>query len=70
MFCRYCGKEIEEDSCFCKYCGKNIEKTGYTSKKNHVKKFEDLSFKYRIIIIMVIIYNFTVNLLYKKFNKV
>lgn len=52
MFCRYCGKEIEEDSCFCKYCGKNIEKTGYTSKKNHVKKFEDLSFKYRIIIII------------------
>jgi hypothetical protein len=52
MFCRYCGKEIEEDSCFCKYCGKNIEKTGYTSQKNHVKKFEDLSFKYQIIIII------------------
>ena len=52
MFCRYCGKEIEEDSCFCKYCGKNIEKQVILLKKNHVKKFEDLSFKYRIIIII------------------
>lgn len=22
IYCRYCGKEIEEDSRFCKYCGK------------------------------------------------
>jgi hypothetical protein len=51
MFCRYCGKEIEEDSCFCKYCGKNIEKTGYTSNKNYVKKFTSLSIKTQIVII-------------------
>ncbi len=23
MYCRYCGKEIEEDAKFCKYCGKS-----------------------------------------------
>lgn len=51
MFCRYCGKEIEEDSYFCRYCGKNIEKIGYTSNKNYVKKFTSLSIKTQIVII-------------------
>lgn len=23
MFCRKCGKQIEDDSIFCKYCGSN-----------------------------------------------
>ena len=26
MFCKYCGKEIKDDSVFCKYCSKNIVK--------------------------------------------
>ena len=38
MFCRYCGKEIEEDSCFCKYCGKNIEKQVILLKKKSCKE--------------------------------
>ena len=25
VFCKYCGKKIDEDSKFCKYCGKNLE---------------------------------------------
>lgn len=25
MFCRYCGKEISDDSKFCNYCGKNLQ---------------------------------------------
>ena len=25
MFCKYCGKEIDEDSKFCKHCGKRFE---------------------------------------------
>lgn len=24
MFCKYCGKEITDDSCFCKFCGKSL----------------------------------------------
>lgn len=24
MFCRYCGKQIEDDSAFCKFCGKPL----------------------------------------------
>ena len=24
MYCRFCGKEIPEDSRFCKYCGKEL----------------------------------------------
>ena len=53
MFCRYCGKEIEEDSYFCKYCGKNIEKIDSILNKNSVKKYTDLSFKYQIIIMFM-----------------
>ena len=25
MFCKYCGKEIVDDSVFCKYCGANLK---------------------------------------------
>ena len=24
MYCRYCGKQIEDDSIFCRHCGKNV----------------------------------------------
>ena len=24
MYCKYCGKKIDNDSIFCSYCGKNI----------------------------------------------
>lgn len=24
MYCRYCGKQIEDDSLYCKFCGRNI----------------------------------------------
>ena len=23
MYCRYCGKEIDDDAVYCRYCGKN-----------------------------------------------
>ena len=52
MFCRYCGKEIEEDSYFCKYCGKNIEKIDSILNKNYVKKFTSLSVNTQILIIL------------------
>ena len=52
MFCRYCGKEIEEDSYFCKYCGKNIEKIDSILNKNYVKKFTSLSINTQILTIL------------------
>ncbi|MBR5823570.1 MAG: zinc ribbon domain-containing protein [Paludibacteraceae bacterium] len=52
MFCRYCGKEIEEDSYFCKYCGKNIEKIDSILNKNYVKKFTSLSVNTQIFTIL------------------
>ena len=30
MFCKYCGKKIEDDSIFCKFCRKQQNKT-YTA---------------------------------------
>lgn len=24
MYCKYCGKPIDDDSTFCKYCGKSL----------------------------------------------
>ncbi len=52
MFCRYCGKEIEEDSYFCKYCGKNIEKIDSILNKNYAKKFTSLSVNTQILTIL------------------
>lgn len=34
MYCRYCGKQIEEDSIFCKYCGKNVTEREPTKSKD------------------------------------
>ncbi len=25
MYCKYCGKEIDDDALFCKYCGKSLK---------------------------------------------
>ena len=36
MYCRFCGKQIENDSRYCKYCGKKLKKRRwrkYTKKK-------------------------------------
>lgn len=36
MFCKFCGKEIPDDSLFCKYCGKQFEQntTNNATAKN------------------------------------
>ncbi len=34
MFCKHCGKEIEDESSFCKYCGKPVS----GSKKESTNK--------------------------------
>lgn len=25
MYCKHCGKQIEDDSTFCKYCGNTVD---------------------------------------------
>jgi uncharacterized RDD family membrane protein YckC len=38
MFCKYCGKEIPENSKFCRYCGKSLDST---SRKEHPEVLSD-----------------------------
>lgn len=44
MYCKHCGKEIDDDSKFCRYCGGEQETPIINSKKNvaeeksHTKK--------------------------------
>lgn len=32
MFCKYCGKKIDDDSVFCMFCGKKVN--GHKVKEN------------------------------------
>ena len=39
MFCKYCGKLIDEDSSFCRYCGKSLhENLGITDNISAIKE--------------------------------
>ena len=38
MFCKYCGKELDDDAKFCKYCGKIVRGEAKTEdRKNSAK---------------------------------
>lgn len=38
MFCKYCGKELDDDAKFCKYCGKIVRGEAETEdRKNSAK---------------------------------
>lgn len=37
MYCKYCGKQIEEDSVFCKFCGQHLDDNKDTEKEVHVE---------------------------------
>lgn len=56
MYCRYCGKEIAEDSSFCKFCGKKVsdEENANSSltKVGLKERFTRLSKWYQIAIIV------------------
>lgn len=60
MFCRFCGKQIEEDSLFCKNCGKKVNEEGKINPlQNNISlkdKFVSLPQKYQIGIIVYIIW--------------
>ena len=50
MYCKYCGKQIEEDAIYCKYCGKNVSARSLLSLGNgFLKRFRELSLTRQII---------------------
>lgn len=56
MYCKYCGKIIEDDSIFCKHCGKKIDNTfdavSGNLRPSIVSRFTMLPQKVQIIIIV------------------
>lgn len=39
MFCKYCGKIIDDDSRFCRFCGEDISSSNsllYSTEKTHI----------------------------------
>lgn len=53
MYCKYCGKIIEDDSVFCKYCGKIVQSGRPLSKnKGILTRFLELSSRKQIAIIL------------------
>lgn len=38
MYCKYCGKQIQEDSVFCPHCGKRIDGEREFANKIHKNK--------------------------------
>lgn len=56
MYCKYCGKIIEDDSIFCKHCGKKIDNSVDTlsgsSRPGIVSRYTMLPQKVQIIIII------------------
>lgn len=61
MYCRYCGKQIEEDSLFCKHCGGSLKEMDKKSEMVLFKikpwnRFKSLSLVAQIIISVYLIY--------------
>lgn len=56
MYCKYCGKQIDDDSTFCKYCGKSLEDSTNSSQNptKSIKSLFNLD-KRRIDIILAVV---------------
>lgn len=54
MYCKYCGQQIDDDSCYCKHCGKMISGTSCfsTISNRMLKRFTTLSIKKQLIILL------------------
>ena len=50
MYCKYCGKQIDDDSVFCQYCGKSL--SGIIQSSNHLKSFIKRHFVFSILLII------------------
>lgn len=36
MYCKHCGRSIDDNSVFCTYCGKSVQKTQHTFEANKI----------------------------------
>ena len=43
MYCKFCGKEIDDDSKFCKHCGKQLEENKITKVDDNTIDTESIS---------------------------
>ena len=51
MYCKYCGKQIEDDSKFCKECGRALD-----SITNCSNNYKDFFQKYFVLIALIVIW--------------
>ena len=54
MYCKYCGKEISDDSVFCQFCGKKMN-DGTISSINHEKEEPQKKKNYTWIFVLLLI---------------
>ena len=64
MYCKYCGKQIEEDSLYCKYCGGNLNEVKKVqemsiSKVKLLERFKSYPIKVQVLIVAYIVYLLT-----------
>ena len=56
MYCKFCGKQIEDDSLFCKFCGKKVSSRSISNPSskmiNILDGFKALSKSYQVSIIL------------------
>ena len=57
MYCKYCGKEIADDSAFCRYCGGQLQESVHEkSKQSVLNRFQSLSKGWQITIMVYVIW--------------
>lgn len=59
MFCKNCGKEIDNDSTFCRYCGQKQESNTTTKSHQTLQKSKSKQVQFGIIayiILWIIVY--------------
>lgn len=59
MYCKKCGKQIEDDAHFCKFCGEHVgPEIASTPKKSIVEWFQSKSRRSRLLMIIGILWFF------------
>ncbi len=58
MYCKYCGKQIDDDSCYCRHCGKNvlskaIDETKSLSNESEVDQYIYLASHLTLTVFMI-----------------